>query len=140
MKLADLLDESKLCEHVNARVVNMQHHRYAPLAIYNYGQKAQFDGIWDDVTCKTRGLIVNQATGEVVARPFEKFFNYATSFRPETQPENLPPFLPEVTEKLDGSLGVLYCVNGLRRSGMSAGNEGGVRCGGSGSQGTCGRR
>lgn len=46
MKLKDYLDEAKLCDHINNRVVNMQHHHYAPLVIYNYGQKAQFDGIW----------------------------------------------------------------------------------------------
>src|ERR1700683_5287554 len=110
MKLKDYLDEAKLCDHINNRVVNTQHHHYAPLVIYNYGQKAQFDGIWDDVTCKTRGLIVDQSTGEVVARPFQKFFNLGHCGRPETAMENLPAELPEITEKMDGSLGVLYRV------------------------------
>lgn len=112
MKLTEYLDEAKLCEHINNRVVNTQHHHYAPLVIYNYGQKAQFENIWDDVTCKTRGLIVDQSSGEIIARPFQKFFNLGTAWRPETDETNLPPMLPEITEKLDGSLGVLYRVNG----------------------------
>ena len=99
MKLADYLDADKLSEHINNRVINAQHHHYAPLRIYNYGQKAQFDGIWDDVTVKCRGLIVNESTGEVVARPFQKFFNLGTAWRPETNIENLPAVLPEITEK-----------------------------------------
>jgi hypothetical protein len=110
MKLADYLDVDLLAEHVKNRVVNAQHHRYAPLTIYNYGQKAMFESIWDDVTCKCRGLIVNTATQEVVARPFPKFFNLGTAYRPETAVENLPPGLPEVTSKTDGSLGVYFRV------------------------------
>lgn len=113
MKLTDYLDEAKLCEHINNRVVNNQHHHYAPLTIYNYGQKAQFDGIWDDITCKCRGLIVDQSTGEIVARPFQKFFNLGHCGRPETAMENLPIGLPEITEKLDGSLGVLYRIGDM---------------------------
>lgn len=113
MKLRDYLDENKLCDHINNRVINTQHHHYAPLTIYNYGQKAQFDGIWDDVTMKCRGLIVNESTGDVVARPFRKFFNLGTAWRPETNFENLPAFLPEITDKLDGSLGVLYRIGSM---------------------------
>lgn len=108
MKLSEYLDEKKLYEHLNNRVINAQHHHYAPLVIYNYGQKAQFESIWDDVTCKCRGLIVNMSTGNIVARPFQKFFNLGHQGRPETNFENLPPELPEITEKLDGSLGILY--------------------------------
>jgi RNA ligase len=113
MKLSEYLDVYKLADHCNARLVNTQHHRYAPLTIYNYGQKAQFDGIWDDITCKTRGLIVDESTGDIVARPFQKFFNLGHMGRPETWAENLPAYLPEITEKLDGSLGVLYRFGGL---------------------------
>lgn len=108
MKLSEYLDEAKLCEHMNNHVVNAQHHHYAPLVIYNYGQKAQFENIWDDITCKCRGLIVNQSTGDIVARPFQKFFNLGHQGRPETAMENLPSQTPEVTKKLDGSLGILY--------------------------------
>jgi RNA ligase len=113
MKLADYLDVDKLAEHCNSRVVNVQHHHYAPLTIYNYGQKAQFENIWDDVTVKTRGLIIDESTQEIVARPFQKFFNLGHAGRPETWAENLPAELPEITEKLDGSLGVLYRLNGF---------------------------
>lgn len=105
MKLQDYLDMNKLCDHLSNHVVNSQHHRYAPLVVYNYTHKAQFDGIWDDVTCKTRGLIVDKSTDEIVSRPFQKFFNYTGS-------EDIPDTLPEVTDKLDGSLGVLYEYNG----------------------------
>jgi RNA ligase len=113
MKLSELLDVELLEKHTRNRVVNAGHHPALPLTIYNYGQKAQFDNIWDDVTCKTRGLIVDKTTDEVIARPFAKFFNLQTLDRPETCFANLPATAPEVTEKLDGSLGILYRYKGF---------------------------
>lgn len=113
MKLGELLNVEKLCAHCNNHVVNTQHHPALPLTIYNYGQKATFENIWDDVTTLCRGLIVETHTEELVARPFSKFFNLNTSYRPETGIESLPSELPEITEKLDGSLGILYRYKGF---------------------------
>jgi hypothetical protein len=113
MKLNQLLNVDKLQEHLKSRVVNVQAHHFCPLLIYNYGQKAQFEGIWDDVTVHTRGLIVDKNTQEIIARPFQKFFNLGHVGRPETNYDSLPASLPEITEKLDGSLGILYRHNGF---------------------------
>ena len=113
MKLKDYLDTELLVAHCNNRVINVQHHHYAPLTIYNYGQKAQFEGLWDDVVCKCRGLIIDESTQEIVARPFLKFFNLGHMGRPETAWENLPSSVPEITTKLDGSLGILYRVGSM---------------------------
>ena len=93
-------------------VSEMKHPNYPELSIYNYTHVAQHENIWDDVTEQCRGLIVNNQTDEVLARPFRKFFNLNTSFRPETQEANLPSTTPVVLEKLDGSLGILYWYNG----------------------------
>lgn len=96
-------------QHLKAGIINEMRHPYYPdLAIYNYGHKAQHDNIWDVVTEQCRGLVVNRRNGTIVARPFKKFFNLNTSFRPETMEKNLPYGDPEVYEKVDGSLGILY--------------------------------
>jgi RNA ligase len=82
-----------------------QKHPTLPLAIYNYSQKTQYDGNWDEVTLSCRGLIVDTETGEVIIRPFEKFFNY------EEVPEEIPWETSDyiyVQEKMDGSLGILF--------------------------------
>jgi RNA ligase len=82
-----------------------QKHPTLPLSIYNYSQKTQYDGHWDDVTLSCRGLIVDTETGEVIIRPFEKFFNY------EEVPEEIPWETSDyiyVQEKMDGSLGILF--------------------------------
>ncbi|MDP3742408.1 MAG: T4 RnlA family RNA ligase [Candidatus Micrarchaeota archaeon] len=79
------------------------------LAIYCYSQKCVYEKVWDKYTKMARGLIVNVKTGEIIARPFTKFFNLNETG--ETKLENLPIETPEITEKLDGSLGIFYNHN-----------------------------
>jgi RNA ligase len=109
--LKDVFSVDKLREHVKNGVVRRQvHPQYPDLFIYNYTEVAQFDRIWDEVTNVCRGLIVHECDEPVVvARPFRKFHNLNTSYVPETMEENLPKDTPPIcTQKLDGSMGVLY--------------------------------
>ncbi|MDO8553308.1 MAG: T4 RnlA family RNA ligase [Candidatus Micrarchaeota archaeon] len=80
------------------------------LAIYCYTPKCVYDRRWDNYTKMARGLIINIKTGEILAKPFPKFFNLNET--EETKLENLPIEEPEITEKLDGSLGILYYYDG----------------------------
>lgn len=101
--LSDILDVDLLASHVQAGLVSKRPHNSLPLSIYNYTPECQWLRKWDEVTVKTRGLIVNDETGEIVARPFEKFFNWDESGQP------YPPTGPVVRmPKMDGSLGILY--------------------------------
>ena len=59
---------------------------------------------WDAVTLSSRGLIFRKDSGEIAARPMPKFFNYGQS---ETNQIATDGSI-EVTEKEDGSMGVLY--------------------------------
>ncbi|MHC6175432.1 RNA ligase [Glutamicibacter sp. X7] len=101
MQLAELLSleflESEVAE---GYVRSMQHDG---LTIYNYTEKTQFERRWNPVTLQCRGLIVD-ANGEVLARPFPKFFNHD---EPEAQIDSGPV---TVLDKLDGSLGIAYTV------------------------------
>lgn len=82
--------------------LRMQFHPVEPLAILNYTEKAQYEGHWTQATLRSRGLIFNLETMEIVARPFPKFFNW-------NQSEAVNPGGPvRVQEKMDGSLGILY--------------------------------
>ena len=86
-----------------------QRHPTLPLAIYNYSQSTQYEGHWDEVTLACRGLIVDTETGEVIVRPFPKFFNY------EEVEDQVPWETSEyvyVQEKMDGSLGILFKYKG----------------------------
>jgi len=51
-----------------------QTHPTLPLTIWNYTEKVQYEGLWDEVTLQCRGLVTDD-NGNIVARPFKKFFN-----------------------------------------------------------------
>lgn len=111
MKLKDYLDIDKLWHYVEEGIVERKQHATLPLEILCYSRRATYENIWDDITTKTRGLIVDH-DGNIVARSFEKFFNYETEDRPETWPHFFPVTEPIWLDKLDGSLGILYTVPG----------------------------
>lgn len=87
-------------------LLHKQVHPTLDLTIWNYSPKVQYEKLWDEITLQCRGLVTN-SNGEVVARPFKKFFNYE-----ELSPEQIPNEEYEVYEKMDGSLGILFNYNG----------------------------
>jgi putative RNA ligase len=113
VKLEQLLDIDKLYKLQEDGLVHSNEHPTLPLVIFNYTPKAAFENVWGDgVIDHCRGLIVSVEKGpryhDIVARPFKKFHNLNTTSIPETMLENLPPYLPEITKKMDGSLGIWY--------------------------------
>lgn len=81
-----------------------KHPRFGNLEIANYTEAAVFDKEWNDVTLQCRGLIYDVTTNKVLARPFRKFFNHNESTAPSIGLH--APVI--VTDKMDGSLGILY--------------------------------
>jgi RNA ligase len=80
------------------------HQEWDDLIIFNYSHECTYDRAWDDVTLQARGIIFNKITGELVSRPWKKFFNFSEVN--ETSYSNLPQGPFTVTEKVDGSLGI----------------------------------
>ena len=103
VSLVDLFDPALLGDMLTLGYVRRQDHPALPLAILNYSELAQFERVWNPVTRQCRGLIYNTETGLVAARPLQKFFNYG---EPGVDLDPEEPVL--VTDKLDGSLGILY--------------------------------
>ncbi|MFN8354805.1 MAG: RNA ligase [Spirosomataceae bacterium] len=87
------------------KYISVQKHLEADLFIYNYTSNAQYESLWNEWTLMARGLILD-AVGNVVARPFAKFFNWE-----EHQTADIPTETFDVYEKMDGSLGILYWLN-----------------------------
>jgi hypothetical protein len=85
--------------------IKVQKHTQYELYIYNNTQLAQYEKVWNDITLSCRGLILDAAYN-IVARPFPKFFNLGE------MPDPLPATPFEVSEKMDGSLGILYWADG----------------------------
>jgi RNA ligase len=107
--LEDIMDYELLDQMVNEGYVTAREHNTLPLIILNYTPAAQYAWKWNDVTLKARGLIFNKLTHEVIARPFEKFFNWDQGVGAETWQNPMPPAGPAIRmEKMDGSLGILY--------------------------------
>lgn len=96
----------QLQPYLDAKLLSEQvHPENSDVRIYNYTNHCQFAQAWDEVTLRCRGLILNVARGEILANPFPKFFNWGQ------RPADIPAEEPLITEKLDGSLGILYWLN-----------------------------
>jgi Uncharacterized conserved protein len=73
---------------------------------------------WSDKRIRmARGIVLDTVTGEVVARPYEKFFNLGQVANGVENPEvaKLVSWQPEpfaVSEKMDGSLAIVYAYDG----------------------------
>lgn len=102
-RLSDVCAPDLLDSMVAEGMVGVRPHPRYPLLIWNYTEKAQYSGVWNEATLRCRGLITHADTREVLARPFAKFFNHGQPGAPV-----LGPGPVTVTDKADGSLGVLY--------------------------------
>ena len=95
------------------------------LVCFRYTEETAAKADWDDVTLNARGIVFEKATGNIVARPYTKFFNYHELFtegelqsktRQALEHAGLPT-KPEgrisyVLDKIDGSLGVGFFYDG----------------------------
>ena len=100
------LDLDILNRYISDGWVVKNDHPTLPISIYNYSRATQYEGKWDEITKKCRGLILDRE-GNVVAKSFDKFFNYE-----ELTFKDIPEETFEVFEKLDGSLGILFWYQG----------------------------
>jgi RNA ligase len=99
-------DLNILNEYIEKGLIIKQVHATLPLSIYNYSRTCQYDRLWDDVTLNCRGLVLDNE-GNVIAKPFPKFFNME-----ELSDTQIPKESFEVFEKMDGSLGIFFHYNG----------------------------
>jgi len=102
-----LRGESKFC---------VEKHPDADLYIYGYDNRKQGRIIWDNFNINMRGLIVD-TEGEVQAMSFKKFFTFRNYLSPklialsEGNSLRLPQEEYMITEKMDGTMGLLYWIN-----------------------------
>ena len=94
----------KLNKYLEDGLLYNQVHPTLDLTIWNYTEKVQYEGLWDEITLMCRGLVTN-SKGEIIARPFKKFFNMEEG-------KHIPTSEFEVYEKMDGSLGIFFYYNG----------------------------
>ncbi len=99
--------KSILDDYVKKGLVMVNKHPDADLYIYNYSQKVQYEKLWDEITLQCRGLIMD-GSGNIVSRPFKKFFNYEELVQKEGF--EFPKGNFHIQDKMDGSLGITYWI------------------------------
>ena len=103
------IDLVKFNELVAEHYLSVQRHDTASLLIWNYTEKCQYGRYWTPETLMARGLVTD-LDGNLVARPFKKFFNYEEHVGQDSKLPPLPLEEFDVYDKLDGSLGILYWI------------------------------
>ncbi|MBQ8218483.1 MAG: AAA family ATPase [Bacilli bacterium] len=97
----DVFEEPKIVETSNEviqssiadTILDLRRNRYiresmfGNISSFNFTKEAFYDKVWDAQTMVARGLYINTATMDIVARGFNKFFN--VNERPETKLEML---------------------------------------------------
>ena len=96
----------------SAREQRLVYERPGPddLVLYLYSEHCVYEGSWTPITLAARGLIVDLAARRIVATPFPKFFNAGERGEP------IPDLAFETTEKLDGSLIIIFHHRGRWRT------------------------
>jgi len=107
MRVDDVFDPALYVEMEGAGMIRTQIHPSLPLAIATYTKDCVVARCWNEVTLQCRGLIYNYETQELLARPFPKFFNLGEPLAREDYEADV-----EVSDKLDGSLGIGYVWEG----------------------------
>ena len=101
-------------------------HWYGKLVGFKYTRETVYTSDWDEITLTSRGIVFDSETGEIVARPFDKFFNYGELIDSETgeltelakkvmkyqKKIDIRKILKSIRfhtmEKVDGSLGIVF--------------------------------
>ena len=107
----DIVDMEEMNNLITQKLVTKKDHKEYPYSIYCYSKQAEYHNAWDNDTLRqARGLIIDNHTGEVIARPYEKFFNL-------NQPKfGMMTINPDIDvdarirsyDKMDGSLMISY--------------------------------
>lgn len=101
-----LIERLRSNEHINEKDLGDD------VSSFNFSRKVFYKRLWNNQTIKARGLFLNNKTGEIVARSYEKFFNKGE--REETSDEALKKLKYPVTSYLkeNGFLGIVSVHKG----------------------------
>jgi hypothetical protein len=98
-------NKEELDGYVADDLLSVQKHPTLDLYIYNYTKQAEYLRWWNPISLQCRGLVLN-SEGEVIARPFKKFFNFEDVMHKIDLSVSKKKY--EIYDKLDGSLGMLF--------------------------------
>ncbi len=99
--IAEILDPAALEVQIAGGLITRRRLAGTSIVVYNYTARAASKNLWTVETVHCRGLVVDEASGVVLARPFAKFFDLDHTSVPAGGPI-------VASERVDGSLGILY--------------------------------
>lgn len=85
------------------KIVKKVKHPIYPIFIYNYTDKCKQFQFWNDTTLWCRGLVLD-INGNVIARPFKKFFEEHQLYEEFKPSQNKA----KIYEKIDGALCIMF--------------------------------
>ena len=103
-KNSEALEDQKLISLLDANDLIIKKTLKNDITSYKFSKRCFFNGIWDQITTKARGLFVRD--GKVVARSYDKFFNMGEMRSFENDLEKLT-FPVNIYEKENGYLGIV---------------------------------
>lgn len=102
VKIEEVIDPDLLQQEIDAGFVDVRTCPERGWNLHIYSKTAQYKNRWNQATINARGLVTD-ADGNVIARPFPKFFNYGDPTAGELDLDARV----DVLDKLDGSLGIM---------------------------------
>lgn len=73
----------------------------------NFTRDAFQDSVWNDETIKARGLFINKVTGDIIARSYNKFFQYNETKETKYYVDNYLVYPLYISKKFNGFLGII---------------------------------
>lgn len=100
--------KGSLLERLHSSRNLIQEKAFGKISAFNFNRDVFNGGHWNDLTTKARGLFLDNTTGHIVARGFEKFFGYKEKqFNSEEFLRNTLKFPVSAYVKYNGFLGIL---------------------------------
>lgn len=109
-----LLDRMRASDLVNVRPAGDDPHLTGVVAC-NFTRDAFRNGAWDDVSVHARGLFIDEASGKVVARGYEKFFHLDEApgrTRNQWLDPEVTAYPVTLRKKFNGYLALVASING----------------------------
>ena len=104
-----ITDDEEINTLLNSNLISVKENDFNTYSL-NFSDTVFFKQIWNNSTVKARGLFVDRDTGEVVARSYNKFFNFGEAGIADVQIENLKNKLQypiKIVHKYNGFLGIM---------------------------------
>lgn len=100
--MSEFIDIKLLEQYLDNGLLIRRTHPNYPISIWNYSRKTEFEDRWDEITMMCRGLVTDDVSGYILARPLRKFFNIK-----QISINDYPKEF-EVYEKMDGYMIILF--------------------------------